>query len=207
MQRERLKTPYPWTWEIPAAVTVVVLLCVVLGIQVGRTLANLVAGAGMTWPAANTYADTSAGIGGVEVSSPIGAQFWTSLPGVLSGDAAAGLPTPAPDALAPPWLVWAAVSGIEVLFLSLTTWVGVMCATRWGPGRMRGMASAAEAEQLLGLTKLGKVSALVRPDVYGKKAALLSAPIEQDPLRSTFNPNGERRSPWLMVSRDRGETR
>lgn len=204
MQRERLKTPYPWTWEIPAAVTFVVLLGIVVGIQAGRTLANLVAGAGMTWPAADSAIDG----GGVAAPSPIGAAFWTSLPGVLTGDAAAGLPTPLPDGLAPPWLVWAAVAGTELVFLSLTTWIGVKCYTRWGPGRMRGMASAAEAEQLLGLSRLRRVSALVRPDIYGKKLAREPGAPERDPATNTpIRTTSEPPSPWLMAGRDRGDAR
>ena len=203
MQRERLKTPYPWTWEIPAAVTFVVLFGIVVGIQAGRTIANLVAGAGITWPAAGSAIDGS----GVAVPSPIGAAFWTSLPGVLTGDAAAGLPTPLPDELAPSWLVWAAVSGVELLFLSLATWIGVKCYTRWGPGRMRGMASAAEAEQLLGLSRLRRVSALVRPDIYGKKPAREPGAEDRAPLTITTDRTSEPPSLWLMAGRDRGDAR
>ncbi|WP_248580849.1 hypothetical protein [Nocardioides sp. InS609-2] len=191
MQRERLKTPYPWTWEIPAAVTFVVLFGIVVGIQAGRTIANLIVGAGMTWPAADSGPDT----GGVAVPSPIGAAFWTSLPRVLTGDAAAGLPTPLPDELAPPWLVWAAVSGIELAFLSLTTWIGVKCYTRWGPVRMRGMASAAEAEKLLGLSRLRRVSALVRPDIYGKRPAPDPGAEDLVPLTITTDRTSEPPSP------------
>ena len=39
---------------------------------------------------------------------------------------------------------------------------------RWGPGRLRGMASRGEAERLLGVTRLRKVRSVVRPDLYGK---------------------------------------
>ena len=54
MQRERRRDPYPWTWEIPLAIGIGVLLLVTAGIQLGRSLANLVAGAGWTWPASDT---------------------------------------------------------------------------------------------------------------------------------------------------------
>lgn len=199
MQRERLKTPYPWTWEVPAAVTFVVLLGIVVGIQAGRALANLLAGAGMTWPAADSA--------GAAAPPPIGAAFWTSLPGVLSGEAAVGLPTPLPDELAPPWLVWATVSGIELVFLFLTTWIGVKCYTRWGPGRMRGMASAAEAEQLLGLNRLRRVSALVRPDIYDKRPMRQPELAGRDPLLIMTNQTSAPPSPWLRAGHDRGETR
>ena len=72
---------------------------------------------------------------------------------------------------------------------------------------MRGMASATEAEQLLGLSRLRKVSALVRPDVYGNRAAGHSAPGERDPLTIAVGQTSERPSPWQMLGRAPGETR
>ena len=87
MQRERRRDPYPWTWEIPVAVALATLFVIVIGIQLGRSVANLLAGAGWTWPDANAGA----------FPSPIGTAVWTSLPGVLGGHADAGLPTPTPD--------------------------------------------------------------------------------------------------------------
>ena len=51
VQRERRRDPYPWTWEIPAAVILATLFVIVIGIQLGRSVANLLAGAGWTWPA------------------------------------------------------------------------------------------------------------------------------------------------------------
>jgi len=39
-------------------------------------------------------------------------------------------------------------------------------ARRWGPGRMKGMASPGEAEQVLGLTRLRRNAPLIRPDLY-----------------------------------------
>lgn len=37
---------------------------------------------------------------------------------------------------------------------------------RWGPQRMKGMASAEQAETTLGLTRLRKVRRIIRPDLY-----------------------------------------
>ncbi|CAM3820787.1 hypothetical protein [Nocardioides zeicaulis] len=170
MQRERVRTPYPWTWEIPAAVTCLVLTGLVSGIQVARTLANLAYGAGLTWPAAQQAADGAAA-SPIPTPSPVGAAFWTSLPGIVAGNAAAGLPQPVPPGLAPPWLVWVSLALTELLILGATTWACVQCHLRWGPGRMRGMASRAEAEQLLGLRRIRRVASLVRPDLYGRSAA------------------------------------
>ena len=150
MQRERRRDPYPWTWEIPAAVALATLFVNVIGIQLGRSVANLVAGAGWTWPDANAGA----------FPSPIGTAFWTSLPGVLGGHADAGLPSPAPDGLAGRGLVWVSLALTEVALLTATVWLGAWAYQRWGPGRMRGMATAAEAEKLLGVTRLRKVAGI-----------------------------------------------
>lgn len=73
MQRERRRDPYPWTWEIPMGLVVAGLLLVVLGIQLARGFANMLAGAGWTWPASDTG----------QFASPLGSAFWLSLPSVL----------------------------------------------------------------------------------------------------------------------------
>ena len=71
MQRARRTNPYPYTWEIPVAAMVAVVLLLVLGIHAGRTVANLLAGGGLTLPSQDT--------------------LFTSVPGILGGDAGAGL--------------------------------------------------------------------------------------------------------------------
>ena len=72
MQQSRRTNPYPFTWEIPLTLAVTVLLLLVLGVQAGRAVANLAAGSGVSFP-------------------PRDALF-TSVPGMLAGDAGAGLP-------------------------------------------------------------------------------------------------------------------
>lgn len=192
MQRDRRRDPYPWTWEPPAAATLVSLLAMVIGIQVGRSLANLAAGAGWTW----TATDTSSGRPG----SPLGAAFWTSIPDVLGGDAGAGLEPQPGGRLAGPELVWAAIAVTELAGLTATIWGIVYLCRRFGPGRMRGMATAAEAEQLLGVTRLRKVAGLVRPDLYGKHAA--TVPSTQQQVAGEHNIElGRGLSPWLLPGR------
>ena len=70
-QRSRRQDPYPWTWEIPVGVAVVILGVLVCGVHLGRGIANLLAGVGWAFP------------GRVEL--------FRSLPEVLRGDAGAGL--------------------------------------------------------------------------------------------------------------------
>lgn len=144
LQSGRTKDPYPFTWEIPAAVVAVWALLAVLAAHTGRAIANLAAGAGWTWP-------------------PSRALF-TSLPALLAGDPRAGLASPggaaSPAALAG-WIVT-----VEVLLVAAMITGSAWVLRRWGPGRMKGMASQAEAEAVLGLTRLRRVAHIVRPDLH-----------------------------------------
>lgn len=147
MQRSRRTNPYPFTWEIPLAALVGVLLVLILGAHAGRALANLLGGAGLAF-------------------TPNAALF-TSLVPILRGDAAAGLPSTVHAASPTALRTWIAV--VETIVAIGLGWAAKAALERWGPGRVQGMASPTEAEQLLGRTRLRKVSAVVRPDLYGKQ--------------------------------------
>jgi hypothetical protein len=82
---------------------------------------------------------------------PARAELFTSLPG--------------PGAA--PTLVWVCVTVTELALLAATAAAAKAGLDRWGPGRLRGMASRGEAEQLLGLSRLRKAAPVVRPDLYG----------------------------------------
>ena len=150
MQRERVQDQYPWTWELPLVVICAVLLLGVTVCQLGRSLANWFAGAGWWWPAYDKWV--------------------TSVPGVLAGDAAAGLPRV--YQLASAEAVWAWLAVVGLLTVTVSTLACVWAWRQWGPGRMRGMATVAEAHELLGEDRLWKVRHVVRPDLYpaGRKA-------------------------------------
>lgn len=167
MQRERRRDPYPWTWEIPLGVALAGGFAVVIGLQLGRSMANLVAGAGWTWPDPATTSDAG------QFTSPIGTAFWTSLPGVVTGDSSAGLAEQEASngGLAGPSLTWGCLAATEVLVVVALGWLAIFVLQRWGPGRMRGMATSAEAERMLGVTRLRKVAGIVRPDLHGKHAS------------------------------------
>lgn len=148
MQQERLKNPHPWTYEIPLAVVLTLVLVAVLGVHAGRAVANLLAGGGWAWPAST--------------------ELFSSLPALWRGDAGAGLADPGVVAGPGPLRAWVLiVQGVNLLLcLSLC----VVVYRRWGPGRLRGMASRTEASVLLGLPRLRKHRAVIRPDLYGKAA-------------------------------------
>ncbi len=145
MQRSRHKDAMPWTWEIPALILLFVLFVLAMGVHLGRAAANLLTGAGWTWPARN--------------------ELIVSLPGVLRGDSAAGLHG-ATNTAGPHLLRWG-VAATETVLTVATAWTLVACLRRWGPYRPQGMASRAEAEALLGRTRLRKIAPVVRPDLYG----------------------------------------
>lgn len=206
MQRERRRDPYPWTWEIPLAVALAGGFAIVLCLQLGRSVANLVAGAGWTWP------DPDAG----QFTSPISTAFWTSLPGVVTGDSGAGLAQHEAgiDRLAGPSLTLGCLVVTEVLVLAALGWLAIFVLQRWGPGRMRGMATSAEAERMLGITRLRKVAGIVRPDLHGKHAnPLLTTSLVRSggPVQRTVGDPAEhpgpQLSPWVVAGRGNKEKR
>jgi len=148
MQRSRRNDPYPFTWEIPAAIIAVGLLVLVLGVHIGRAVVNLLAGVGWGWPSRE--------------------ELFRSLPGILRGDADAGLPGALHGGVGQSAL-WTSIGATELLLLILLAWSLKVGLDRWGPQRVQGMATRAEAEQMLGRTRLRKASAIVRPDLYGKQ--------------------------------------
>jgi len=145
-QRARRANPYPFTWEVPAAACMTAALVLVCGVHLGRAVANWFAGAGWALPAR--------------------ADLFTSLPGVLGGDPAAGL-TGLDGSGAGTTLLWVSVAVTELTLLAAMAVVLAVGLNRWGPGRLKGMATRAQAEQMLGRTRLRTVRAVVRPDLYG----------------------------------------
>lgn len=83
---------------------------------------------------------------------------------MLAGDAAAGLSGVHPVASSGILWAWLGVTGL--LTTTLLTVTGVWAWHRWGPARMRGMATVAEAHALLGEDRLWKVRHVVRPDLF-----------------------------------------
>jgi hypothetical protein len=63
-------------------------------------------------------------------------------------------------------VTWAVA--VEVMLLAVSVLLLKLVVDRWGPGRLRGMASRGEAERLLGVSRLRKVRSVVRPDLYGR---------------------------------------
>ena len=171
LQSDRRKDPYPLTWEIPLGIFVVWAFLALVGVHLGRAFANLTTGRGWTWPDSR--------------------RLFTSVPGVLAGDSTAGLSSPAGGAPAAGVLGW--VIGVEVLIVVTLTVTAVWVLRRWGPGRMKGMASPAEAEATLGVTRLRRVSAIIRPDLVGASKTTATTGWRPIELAETTWRRGEQR--------------
>ena len=141
-QQERRRTPYPLTWEPGVAALLLVGLGLVLGVHTGRAAALLAAGAGWQWP------------------EP--AHLFRTVPAVLAGDASAGLSQAVPGVAGLGWWIAAA----DLAILTLLTIAAVWLLRHHGPQRLRGAATPAECEALLGRSRLWRNRRIIRPDLY-----------------------------------------
>ena len=144
MQRDRRTNPYPFSWEIPLGAALAVSVLLVVALQAGRSLANLFAGNG--W----IFVDRTG--------------LFEGLGGLLGGQADAGLSgvhRPASSTL-----MWVCVTVAEVLVVIACVAATKAALDRWGPGRLQGMATRAQAEALLGRSRLQKNAKVIRPDLY-----------------------------------------
>jgi len=87
---------------------------------------------------------------------PQSRDLFASIPAVLTAQ-------PAPPALNPrTWIVT-----VELLLTGSLGWAAYSTWQRWGPSRLKGMATGEQAEQVLGVRRLRKVATIVRPDLHG----------------------------------------
>jgi hypothetical protein len=147
-QRSRRRDPYPWTWEMPLAIILAVLVLISFGVHLGRAVANVLAGCDWRFPSRMS--------------------LFSSLPAVLSGDAGAGL-VDLHGTVASPSSLLPCIATTELILLAASVLLIKFGLDRWGPGRMRGVATSSEAERLLGVARLRRSRRIVRPDLYGKR--------------------------------------
>jgi hypothetical protein len=96
-QQSRRHDPYPWTWEFPVGIALVILLVLACGVHLGRATANVLRGAGWRFP-------------------PL-VDLFSSLPAVLRGDAGAGL-TGFSGQSPSRTILWVCVVAIELMLLA-----------------------------------------------------------------------------------------
>jgi hypothetical protein len=145
LQTDRRRDPYPFTWEPPLGALASTLTLAGFGVQLGRAAAHWHAGAGWAWPQGRTVL--------------------TSIPAVLTGHPTAGL-DPAPAIPASSAAVTGWIIATEAVLALLLFAAAILVLRRWGPARLKGMATPAEAEAALGLSRLRKQRHIVRPDLY-----------------------------------------
>ena len=179
MQQSRRTTPYPYTWEIPLAGALAVGLVLVVAAQAGRSIANALSGTGWAWTSQS--------------------QLFTSLPAILTGDSRTGLD---PGPAASPGLLYTCLALVELIAIALIVWAVVAAMRRWGPARVRGMATRAQAQTLLGPGRLRRVAAVVRPDRYTAGTAALR-PVEPTGIGWRLGTAHEPRGGQLWVPWDR----
>ena len=137
MQRSRRHNPYPLTWEIPVGIGCAVLLTLALGVHLGNGLAHLTSGNGWIWPHQQ--------------------ELFASIPGILATTTTSG----AAPVSAHGWILT-----VELMLIASLGWAAVSSWQRWGPSRLKGMATADQAEQVLGVRRLKKAAPIVRPDLH-----------------------------------------
>jgi TraM recognition site of TraD and TraG len=129
-QRSRRQDRYPWTWEMPLVLILAVSVLISFGVHLGRAVANLLAGCDWRFPSR--------------------VDLFSSLPAVLRGDARAGLvdlrgPGASPSSL------FVCVGATELILLAAAVLLIKWGLDRWGPGRMRGVATSREETPAGGL--------------------------------------------------------
>ena len=146
-RRDRFAThTVPLTWEVPAALTAVVLVLVVATPLIVQTL--------VAWMVAGTFAWPSNHLG-------------EALLGLLHGHFGHGLaPRPASQ-LPSDVLMWVLSAVGEVVVLGTIAVVALWMRDLVGGGKARhGLATSAQAAESLGLPRLRKSARVIRPDLY-----------------------------------------
>jgi hypothetical protein len=150
MQAQR-RDPQPMSrgGELALVMAAAALLLLALAALLGLGLASAVWGSGWVWPRG---------------SDTIGAV----LGGIMGGHPGAGLPRPLQAHVPGSAVVYGCIAGTELLMLTLAGTAGWLFWRYHRPGdARRGMATRAEAEQVLGLSRLRSTKAIIRPDLHG----------------------------------------
>lgn len=150
----RRRDPQPMSrgGELALVMAAGAMLALALAALLGLGLASALWGSGWVWPAG---------------SDTIGAV----LGGIVGGAPGAGLPGPLRARVPGQAVVYSCIAGTELLMLTVAGTAGVLIWRYHRPvDARRGMATRAEAEQVLGLSRLRSTKAIIRPDLHGRLA-------------------------------------
>ena len=146
-RRERFATATPpTTWQLPVAVTCTGLVLVVLTPLVMQSLVALLTSGQLAWPTGH---------------------HWAAYRALLQGHFGAGLPENIAQALWPTPAMWAWTLLGELVVGAAAVVVGLWMRDVTGTTSGHGLATSAQAAEALGLPRLRKNAAVIRPDLYG----------------------------------------
>lgn len=148
-RRDRLATqPFPLTWEIPAAATLAILGLLALTPLVVQGLVSWLLTGTFGWP----------------TSDP-----GDALRGLLRGNFGDGLPSTVASRLPSDALLWTLTAFAEIAVIGTALLLARRLRHLVGTGTGRhGLATPAQATEALGLPRLRRTAAVIRPDLYAR---------------------------------------
>ena len=152
MRAQQLRTDtMPFTWEIPAAITLSWLVLAVIALPAGQAFAATLTRGGIPWPHGELLASAAH---------------------LLRGEPGVGLAPTDQASLPGAGVVYAGVLLTELVVVM----AGVLAMAVWwrsgGPGTQWGMARRRDVVPVLGLSNLRRRRHLIRPDLYGEARKL-----------------------------------
>jgi len=150
-RRERFGSqPPPMTWEPPLLVCLLGGFLVVMTPLLVQALVGLLLAGDFAWPTGHISA---------------------ALAGLARGRFGGGLEPALASALLPDPVMWAATAVAEMLVLGSLVVFVLWARELLGVGSRRGLATSAQAAEALGVRRLRKNAAVVRPDLYARSHA------------------------------------
>jgi hypothetical protein len=147
-RRDRFATKTaPLTWEIPAAVMLAGLFFILITPLVVQGLVGFASSGDFAWPTN---------------------QFFDAYGGLLQGHFGAGLRRGVAAGLPSDGVMWLLTIVGEVVVLGAAIGVGLWMREVTGTNSRHGLATAAQAAEALGLPRLRKSAAVIRPDLYAR---------------------------------------
>lgn len=149
-RRARFTNAAPTAGELTVAMLLAGVLCILL--------TPLIVQAVVSWATAGEFA------------LPKG-HLLDAYGGLLHGHFGVGLPPAAAHALPSDAVMWVLTLLGEVLVLGATVVIGLWMRDLTGAGSRHGLATPAQAAEALGVPRLRKSAAVIRPDLYGQRTS------------------------------------
>ncbi len=143
----------PLTWEFPTAAVLGWVSVAAMLLPASRGAASWLTGGGWVWP-------------------KTGAALAASVGGLLAGHPSSGLAQTITSVLPSTGIVYLLVTLVELVWLIFSLLILRAWWRTWGPGMREGLAGRGEVEKVLGLSRMRRNRAVIRPDLYAKAPAI-----------------------------------